>query len=216
MTTPNTRTFSSSVLILLILAIVGCGGETRLKPLPKNAVILAFGDSLTFGTGVSKQQSYPSLLESSIGRTVINAGIPGEVSKDGLARLPGLLDKHRPALLILIHGGNDLLRRQSSKMTNDNLKAMVRQAQDRDIDVVMVGVPRPGLLLSPAGFYEEVANDTNTPIDLDAIADILQYPANKSDAVHPNAIGYRMLAESVETLIRDEGGLPQRYETGRE
>jgi len=72
----------------------------------------------------------------------------------------------------------------------------------------MMGVPKPGLLLSPAEFYEQVATQTNTPADLDAIADILQYPANKSDAVHPNATGYRMLAERVEELIREEGGLP--------
>lgn len=196
------------LIVVSFLVLPGCSDEPRLKPLAQNAVILAFGDSLTYGTGVAKNQNYPSALQASIGREIVNAGIPGEISKDGLARLPGLLDQHRPALLILIHGGNDLLRRQSYRRASDNLKAMIQHARDRNIDVVMVGVPKPGLLLSPAEFYEEVASQTNTPIDLDAIADILQYPANKSDAVHPNATGYRMLAERVETLLRDEGALP--------
>ena len=178
-----------------------------MKGLSSEATILAFGDSLTYGTGASRSSSYPSVLEELSGRRVVNAGIPGEVSSAGLARLPAVLDEHNPDLMVLIHGGNDMLRRQNLRSAASNLEAMIEVARSRDVGVVMVGVPKPGLILSPAPFYEEVATRTGTPIDADAIADVLQYPANKSDAVHPNADGYRQLAEAVFDLLQDAGAL---------
>ncbi len=191
----------------LILAMSGCGGDKALSPLSKDAVILAFGDSLTFGTGATPSTSYPAVLAQKTGLQVINAGVPGEVSAAGLQRLPRLLQQHQPDLLVLIHGGNDLLRRQSRTKAASNLEAMIAMARSKGVQVVMVGVPKPGLILSVAEFYEQVADKTDTPIEPDAIADILQYPSNKADAVHPNAAGYRMLAEAVYDLLVDQGAI---------
>ena len=61
--------------------------------------------------------------------------------------------------------------------------------------VVMLAVPNPGLILSPAAIYETIAEDTGVVTEMDLISEVLQYPANKSDTVHPNAQGYRMMAE---------------------
>lgn len=194
--------------ILLVLSLAGCGGgQPQLDPLSEDATILAFGDSLTHGSGVTKAQSYPSQLAKLINRKIINAGIPGELTADGLKRLPGLLDQHRPDLMILIHGGNDMLRKKDLNKAADNLRAMIREAKNRNISVVMMAVPNPTLILSPAGFYEEVAEDMNVPIEIDAISDILQYPSNKSDAVHPNEKGYRVMAGAVKDLLVESGAL---------
>lgn len=192
---------------LFSLGLSGCSKVPELNPLPEDGIILAFGDSLTYGTGVKKDNSYPSHLARLINRKVINAGIPGELSAKGLKRLPGLLDKHQPDLMILIHGGNDMLKKRDLDKAADNLRAMVREAQQRDIDVAMMAVPNPTLILSPAEFYEVVAEDMGVPIEIDAISDILQYPSNKSDAVHPNAKGYQAMAEELLALLQAANAL---------
>lgn len=195
--------FYSFVLILL----VACGDGAGLKPLPDRSVILAFGDSLTFGSGAPSGASYPVVLEELTGFRVINAGVPGEVTAGGLRRLPDWLERHQPKLVVLIHGGNDMLRRMSRRAAAANLEAMITLIRDAGAEVVIVGVPQPGLILSTAAFYMDVAEKTGTPIEKDVIADILQYQSNKSDAVHPNAKGYRMLAEAVREQLVDAGAL---------
>ena len=191
------------VLLFLTSLLTACGNSSSLTPLSDDAVILAFGNSLTFGTGTTQDKSYPAVLQKLSGRTVINAGVPGELSAEGLARLPGLLDKHNPDLLILIHGGNDMLRKKNLDRTAENLRSMINLTQSKGAQVVMMAVPNPTLILSPAAFYETVAEETGVPIETDAISDILQFPGNKSDSVHPNAKGYRKMAERLYALLQD-------------
>ena len=107
------------LLGILFLCLNACGDTEKVfTPLAKDAVILAFGDSLTYGTGTNKNFSYPALLEKLTQHKVINKGVPGEISSAGLKRLPKLLDQYKPRLLILIHGGNDILKKIPIPMMN--------------------------------------------------------------------------------------------------
>ena len=188
--------------------VAACGDDSVALPaLAPDAVILAFGNSLTYGTGARDYQSYPAVLAGRTGRKVINAGIPGEETDKGLRRLPGLLDRHRPNLLILCHGGNDLLRKRDLAVTEANIREMIRLSRDRNIPVVMIAVPKVGLFLSPADFYADIATDLRVPLEDDILADLLDDNRYKSDHVHPNAAGYARLAEAMQTLLTAHGAL---------
>ena len=190
-------------LLLCCLATSACERAASIAPLHEDAVVLAFGDSLTFGTGAKKEQSYPSQLQSLISRTVINAGIPGEVSIAGLRRLPHLLKQHQPDLVIICHGGNDILRRQNLAQTRENIQQMIELSRAQGAEVVLVAVPQFGILLRSAEFYTELAEQNRLPIENTVISDILRSAAYKSDQIHPNAAGYAMLAERLAVLLQN-------------
>jgi lysophospholipase L1-like esterase len=193
--------------VFLLTLLAACGGQPKLPPLAPDAVVLAFGDSLTFGTGANAGESYPARLEALIGRKVVPAGVPGEASAEGLARLPAALDEANPRLVILCHGGNDFLRKLDEAQAANNIRAMVRLAKSRGAEVVLIGVPKPGLLPSPAGFYADIAKEFRLPYEETALKKILTDNALKSDLVHPNAAGYGRLAEAIAALLRKTGAV---------
>ena len=151
MFTPTGSTFMqcriSVVIFTAVLSLISaCSDNTpRLPKLADDAVILAFGDSLTYGTGAPRNKSYPALLQQLSGRQVINAGNPGEVSGDGLKRLGELLEHTHPDLLLLCHGGNDMLRQQDLTETKTNVQQMATMAREKGIAVLLLGVPKPKL-----------------------------------------------------------------------
>ena len=201
------RSIRLFVFLACLSFLGGCGGGPKLEKLPPDAVILAFGDSLTYGTGAGEEASYPAQLEKLIGRKVVRSGVPGEVSAAGLARLPKVLDEHQPHLVILTHGGNDFLRKLDKQAAVANLRAMVKVVRDRGIPVVMVGVPEPGLLVSTAAFYEEIAGEFRLPYEGSILSTVLRDTSLKSDLVHPNAEGYRRIAEALSKLLREAGAV---------
>jgi acyl-CoA thioesterase I len=118
------RTHRGAVLLAALLG--DAARQPRLEPLARDAVVLAFGDSLTFGTGAREHESYPAQLEQLIGRRVVRAGVPGEVTSRALvAAMPEVLDEHAPQLLLLCIGGNDFLRRLGNAQAEANVRAMV-------------------------------------------------------------------------------------------
>lgn len=197
------------LFLLTLLVTVGCGRDVpQLLPLADDGIILAFGDSLTFGTGVDAESSYPAVLNRLTGRTVINAGIPGERTPAGLRRLPQLLDETRPDLLLLCHGGNDMLRKQPMDGMQQNIERMIAIARERGIQVVLLGVPRPALFgLESAEPYYRIAEAAGVPLEDEIIPEVLSDDDTKSDQIHPNAEGYRMMAEAVYRLLQKEGAL---------
>lgn len=169
--------------------------------------MLAFGDSLTYGTGAREEESYPAQLARMVGRKVVREGIPGEVSAAGLARLPAVLDEHQPKLLLLCHGGNDFLRRMPKTEAAANVRAMIRMARERGIDVLLIGTPEIGFMLTPPEFYAEIAKEFRIPYEGDILGKVLRDSSLKADQVHPNAQGYRLIAERVADLLKKSGAI---------
>jgi len=194
---------------LLFLAIgallAACSSQPPLPKLSPHAIILAFGDSLTYGTGAPRNQAYPAVLAKLSGFKVINAGLPGDVTVEGLARLPQVLEDVQPELMILCHGGNDLIRQTGEQAAASNIRAMIKLAQQQGVSVILLAVPKPSILLHEPDFYMQIAKEFNIPILTGVLPKILNKPSMKSDIIHPNNKGYQLLAESLYELMIEVG-----------
>lgn len=198
--------FIRACLVCVLLSLItACGDEPKLKALSSNDVILAYGDSLTYGTGVSPPQSYPAVLQSIIGVRVINAGVPGETSEEALNRLPALLEQYHPKLVILCSGGNDMLRKLDMNALQSNLRQMIKLIQSKQAQVVLIGVPTPTLFGGPPGLYQKTATELALPYEGEVLNEILKDSNLKSDPFHPNEKGYQQLAESIAKQLKKEG-----------
>lgn len=166
------------VLAIIFTLIVWEQKETHIKLLNAQDTILALGDSLTFGHNALPTESYPSVLAQLSGHHVINAGVNGNTSYDGLKRLPSLL--------------------------RDPLIQMIRMAKEKNIKVLLVDIPNITLFgLSPLELYEEIAQSENVALNSGILADILSQPSLKSDQIHPNAQGYKQMAEKIYGSLKD-------------
>jgi lysophospholipase L1-like esterase len=199
--------FRVFTLALIAALAAGCGERPKLERLSSGAVVLAFGDSLTFGTGASAEEIYPAQLEKLIGRRVVRAGVPGEVTGQALERLPAALDEHAPRLLLLCIGGNDFLRRLGNQQAESNVRAMVKLAKSRGVGVVVIGTPEPGFTLTAPGFYSAIAKEYGLPYEDRVVGEVLRAPGLKSDPIHPNARGYRVIAERIAETLKKSGAI---------
>ena len=202
------RAIALLALAALAVALAGCPDKGPPPPkLGANDVIVAFGDSLTYGTGAGEHESYPAVLAQLIARKVVRSGVPGEITAQALQRLPEVLDEHKPKLVIVCLGGNDMLGKLSESETVANLRAIVSKVKASGAHAVLIGVPRPALLTSAPRFYEEIAREFRLPYEGAALRKILTDNALKSDLVHPNAAGYARLAEALAALLKKTGAV---------
>ena len=174
--------------------------------------ILAFGDSLTAGLGVSPTQSYPMQLQRRLDALgyqyeVINAGVSGETSAGGLRRVPWLL-AGKPYMVIVELGANDGLRGLSISETRSHLDQIIQKFKEAQVRVLLTGMKLP------PNYGEEYRNEFEAmyrdlaaihrvpllPFVLDRVAG--EKTLNQPDGIHPTGEGYRIVAENVlKTLI---------------
>ncbi len=200
-----TRRYVLALFAVLLLA--ACGRAPTLPRLSPHDVILAFGDSLTHGTGASEETAYPAVLASLTGHTVINAGVPGDTTATGLQRLPAVLAEHKPRLVLLCLGGNDMLHQQPAATTENNLRLLVQTIRASGAEVVLIGVPEPRLFGGAPHFYARVAKDMKLPLEQDAFNEVLKDARLKSDPIHANAAGYRVVAQRLDEFLKEAGAL---------
>ncbi|BBB27168.1 GDSL-type esterase/lipase family protein [Amphritea japonica] len=198
---------ASVILFALLISVGGCSEQAELRYIQPGSTILAFGDSLTQGVGSTDGGDYPSQLQQLSGRKVINAGISGEVSAEGLQRLPELLTRYQPALLILLEGGNDILRNQNKAQLKQNLAQMIGLAQQQNTDVILIAVPEKKLFSNSAPLYQELAEEYQLIIEPELIAELLRNNQYKSDPIHFNNRGYQQLAIRINNLLKEHNAL---------
>lgn len=199
------------LLLLTIVMLAGCARSTQLTPLPAGSAVLAFGNSITYGSGAAPGDDYPGHLAAISGWQVRNAGIPGETAEEARGRIGTVLAQTRPALVIVESGGNDFLRRRREAMVKEDLRAIVASIRAAGAQVVLVAVPKFSLLGAATGrlpdspIYAELAREEKLPLVEGVLAAILSDPALKADPIHPNAGGYNKLAEGVAEQLTHVG-----------
>lgn len=197
-------------VLLLALALTACDKQ-KVPAIATGATVLILGDSLSYGTGANKGEDYPTLLASYSGWNIVNAGVPGDTSEGGLARLPGLLKTHQPKLLIIELGGNDFLRRIPHEQTIQNLKAIITQAKAKGVPTLLIAIPELNPMkaafgsLSDHPLYGELAAETDSLLIEDAFSEVLSDNALKADHIHPNAEGYRVVEQKLRDSLIDMG-----------
>jgi len=192
----------SLIIIVTIYFVLNKNQNNENINLNQGSIILAFGDSLTYGYGVSKEFSYPAQLEKKSGFVVINAGISGEISSDGLKRLPSLL-KNKPELVILCHGANDILRKLPLDATKNNLLKMIELIRGSGAKVLLVGVPSFSIFgINTHPLYRDVTDESGVVYEAEIVAFVESDSSLKSDRIHPNALGYEMMADKFLTFLK--------------
>ena len=206
---PTFRCWLMLAMVLLLLS--GCGEEDRLTPVAPGQTVLAFGDSVTHGTGAGPGEDWPSLLAPATGWNIVNAGVPGDTALAGKSRLPSLLARHRPALVLIEMGGNDFLRRRPQSQVKEDIRGLIRMTRQAGAQAVLVAVPEPSLLGVIAGrpgdapIYAELGEEEHVPVIDEVFADVLSDPALRADNIHPNAAGYRRMAVGIHDRLQALG-----------
>ncbi len=199
------------LLLFAIFLCAGCHDSARLASLPPGSRVLALGDSITFGSGAAPGEDYPARLAAISGWQVHNAGIPGDTADAAHARIHAAIAQIRPALVIVEIGGNDFLRKRPEAAVKDDLRAIVGAIRQSGSQAVLVAVPRLSLIgavtgrLPDSAIYAELANEEKLPLVEGVLAAILSDPTLKADPIHPNAGGYRKLADGIAEQLRRSG-----------
>ncbi len=155
--------------------------------------VIAFGDSLTAGYGAGEGEDYPSRLAAISGIPIVNAGISGDTTATALERIDDVLAQD-PRIVIVGLGGNDYLNGVTVTATEANLREIVRKLHGARAMVILLGFKFPSLNANYETMYERVAEEEECLLVSGVLAGILTDPALKSDAIHPNAKGYDLMA----------------------
>ena len=196
------------VALLAVGALLGVIGWRHLfhvrivNAQPSGSAVIAFGDSLTSGVGAGPGEDYPSVLSGLAGVQVLNRGVPGETTAEAARRLEGDVLGVHPRVVIVCLGGNDILGRVPEDETFSALERIVTAIQDKGALVVLLGIEGPMFSGAHGARFRRLSRDKGCVLVPDVLKGILTSPKLKSDQIHPNAAGYRLMAERVHKALK--------------
>ena len=173
--------------------------------------MLAFGDSITYGTGANRGEDYPGRLAEITGWQVINAGVPGDTAEQARARIGPLLEEHQPKLVIIELGGNDFLWQRPPSRVKEYLREIVASAKAGSATTLLVAVPRVSISRAALGalkdspIYAELAEEEAVLLFEDGLSGILSDEDLRADQIHPNGQGYARLASRLADFLAEQG-----------
>lgn len=193
----------TAVLMLLILLVFGVailmpkGTQEPLQSCAEKApVIVAFGDSLVSGYGVSEGDDAVSALSTKLGVLVANFGVSGDTSGEALKRIDTILERE-PDIVIVVVGGNDALQQLPVAETEGNISEILKKLKGAGIRPVLAGV-LGGFPSDPyAAMFTRLASEHEVPLVPNVLAGLIGNNTFMSDEIHPNALGYARIAEKL-------------------
>jgi acyl-CoA thioesterase I len=183
--------------VLMVFMFRGCSRKVSIP----SGTIAFLGDSITAGYGLEPEQAYPALIEIK-GMTMLNLGVSGSKTEDGLQRLKDYFNSGgNPRLVVIALGANDILQGVPTSMMEANLKGAVQECKNHGVPVMLCGIRIPGKI-GAAGVFEKVADEGHAPLLQDLMQgeqfheDLLQ-----EDHMHPNAAGQKIIARKMQTAL---------------
>lgn len=200
------------LIIFFVLTLMSCSKENKVYPmLPDPITVLSFGDSITYGYGANKGQDYPSRLAAITGWKVINAGVCGERSDQAKFRIAQVLQETQPQLVIIEIGGNDFLQLRSEKDIKQDIKSIIQTVKKENIPMALVAVPNLSWMEfitnkpTDATLYKSIAEEEKIILIPYLLSNILEKKELKFDQIHPNARGYKLMAEGIAERFKTIG-----------
>ncbi len=193
------------ISLALLLIVCGCRGERfdMIRNLGSaGETIICFGDSLTEGVGAEPGEEYPTILSRLLGMRVVNAGHRGDTTARALERIDSSVVNKNPRLVILLLGGNDFLRQVPTGETRQNLKEIVRQIQAHGAMVAIAGIKLGFFTDEYGSIFEETAAEFGAIYIPQVMRGIFNDIKLRSDQIHPNSAGYRLIAERIAEKIK--------------
>lgn len=193
--------FVIALLGYSVIALWGCAKKYIANIDSRGANIICFGDSITFGYGANPGEDYPSALSKMVNIPVINAGIDGDTSTEALKRINSDVLDRDPLLVIIEFGGNDFLRKIPLEETIKRIETMIIKIQNRSAMTAIADM-HVGIVMGDYGReFKRLAKKYNALFIPNLLKGIIANPRLKSDFIHPNADGYKLIAQRIYRTI---------------
>ena len=195
------KLFLLATCYLLLATLTGCIKREIKNIDSKGKNIICFGDSITFGYGANPGEDYPAALAKMLSLPVINAGIDGDTSTEGLKRIDSDVLDRDPFLVIVEFGGNDFLSKIHLDETIKNIEEIVNRIESRGAMVAIADVSAGMIMSGYRKEFKRLSRKCNTIFIPNLFSGILTNPSLKSDSIHPNAQGYKVIAQKIYRVI---------------
>jgi lysophospholipase L1-like esterase len=185
---------------IILAASFACGRDSfdKIRNLRSaGESVVCFGDSLTEGVGAASGEDYPTVLSRRLAMPVVNAGVRGDTTAQALERISEAVLSKNPRLVVVFLGGNDFLRRVPLRDTRKNLEEIVRRVQSQGAMVAIAGMRLGFFTDEYSAIFEETARQFGALYIPGVTKGILSDAALRSDPIHPNGAGYRLVAERI-------------------
>jgi len=193
----NKKLIGVFCLCFFVLSAAGCSKRQIANQYSQGGNIICFGDSVTFGYGVDSGQDYPSFLSKLVHIPVINAGIDGDTTIEALKRIDTDVLERNPLIVIVEFGGNDFLRKITKETTVSNMEKIIDKVQSKGAMAAIVDVSAGMLMSEYYSAFLDIARRKGAIFIPHVFSGIITNPKMKSDFLHPNAQGYKLIASKV-------------------